>query len=201
MLDGTGFDEMGGVVREAFGRYRRFLHDNRLSDSTEAFDRFSLESPESVEWLGTYSWLSSVNVAQMHQKQGCQISESESGDHEFLQMTQAWPVVATRAGLPWLIEQLMSQKMFGHYLITTETHAIALSIEQDRIMLFDQNAPCYFSGYSETASQALARLMFSAILPPLKCENLSLHTDYAEVQCGTFSARLPATGRGTLGDD
>ncbi|KEQ17556.1 hypothetical protein GZ78_17585 [Endozoicomonas numazuensis] len=68
---------------------------------------------------------------------------------------------------------------------------MALSIETDRITLFDQNNPCYFQVVDRTSSDDLAPVLFNALLPPLDC-NASISGDYAQVQCGNFRSRLPS---------
>ena len=100
-------------------------------------------------------------------------------------------MAADRKTITRLLRDIQRLPIPGHYLVTTGQHALTLSIEDDRILLFDQNNACYFQVVDRTSSGDLAPVLFNALLPLLDCD-VSLSGVYAEVQCGRFRSRLPS---------
>ncbi|KEQ18280.1 ankyrin repeat domain-containing protein [Endozoicomonas numazuensis] len=119
----------------------------------------------------------------------------EADTHEAernLKMTQAWPVATTRASMKGWLRELSKLPTPSHYLLTTGRHAIALSVEEEHLLLFDQNNPCYFLQVKRSSPDDIAEALFNALLPPLSCENVHISGEYAKVECGTFKSRPPS---------
>ena len=164
---------------------------NGLPDDPTTLKHFADQDAESAELLATSIWIQWLYREQQRQ-QGCSSEVTES--HEAsppLSMTQAWPMAADRKAITQLLKDIQQLPIPSHYLIITEQHALALSIETDHITLFDQNNPCYFQIVDRTSSDDLALALFNALLPPLDC-NVSISGAYAEAQCGSFRSRLPS---------
>ena len=185
------YDSLEQIVRFAQERYDAYRTANGMPDTPSTLKHFAGQDVESAELLATSTWVQWLYREQQRQ-QGC--SSEVTTSHETsppLAMTQAWPMAADRKTITRLLRDIQRLPIPGHYLVTTEQHVLALSIEDDRIILFDQNNPCYFQVVDRASSDDLAPVLFNALLPPLDCD-ISISDAYAEVQCGRFRSRLPS---------
>ena len=185
------YDSLQQTFRLAQESYYAYRTANGLPDTPSTLKHFAGQDAESAELLATKTWVQWLYREQQRQ-QGC--SSEITDNHETsppLAMTQAWPMAADRKTINQLLRDIQRLPIPGHYLVTTEQHALALSIEAGRIILFDQNNPCYFQVVDRSSSDDLAPILFNALLPLLSCD-LSLSDTFAEVQCGRFRSRLPS---------
>ena len=190
---GSHWATLEQAIKEAGQHYQQFRLAYGLPDTPSTLEQFSQQDREAAELLSTQVWIKWLYREQARQ-QGCSADITEAPAHSRLSMTRAWPGATTRAGMVQFLEDLLTLPGPAHYLFTTGHHALALSVEEYRLLLFDQNNPCYFLQVARTSSgvMAMAESLFAALLPSLSCEQVALHSDYVEIQCGDFKARLPS---------
>ena len=139
------YDSLQETFQAAQNRYDAYRAANALPDHPATLENFEKQDAESARQLETKVWIEWLYREQQRQ-QGCsaQVTTRDKTVPR-LSMTHAWPMVTTRASTVQLLRTLRDQPIPAHYLLTTGKHALALSIEKDRLTLFDQNAPCYIS--------------------------------------------------------
>ena len=175
--------EQYAAYRQAYGR----------SDNPATLQDFSRTDREAAQLIKAYAWMRTVSFAQSNQLCTYFSIEETRKQPVTVTITQAWPVAATEASIVELLRDLRKRPVPAHYLLTTGSHAIALSIEAEQITLFDQNIPCYFKQSRLKDSDVIAADLFHALNTRPGCR-VTLDDTSAHIQCGADSMFVPDGG-------
>ncbi|KEQ14091.1 hypothetical protein GZ78_26065 [Endozoicomonas numazuensis] len=186
------YDSLQATFQAARHHYDAYRTANALPDHPATLESFEKLDAESAGQLQTQIWVEWLYREQLRQ-QGCS-AEVTTLDKTAprLSMTQAWPVVTTRASTVQLLRTLRDQPVPAHYLLTTGKHALALSIEKDRLTLFDQNAPCYIREVHPDNADQLGSELFDALAIEPEC-GMEVDDSGMMIHCGSLSTALPLT--------
>ncbi|WP_062266805.1 ParB N-terminal domain-containing protein [Endozoicomonas arenosclerae] len=189
---GQYYNSLQEELQAAQQRYDAYRTAYASPDNPETLKRFSEIDAESAERVETKVWVQWLYREQQRQ-QGCSAKVTESDKAlPRLTMTQAWPVVTTRASTVELLRTLRNQPAPAHYLLSSGKHALALTVEKDRLILFDQNAPCYIHETLPDNSDILASELFDALAIQPDCSTAIDHNG-SVIRCGTLSAVQPVS--------
>ncbi|WP_051785744.1 ankyrin repeat domain-containing protein [Endozoicomonas numazuensis] len=187
-FSGRHWSNLQQAMEHAQQQYKAYRQAYGLSDNETTFETFSRTNDEAARLLKTLAWMQSVYDSQNRQRCTYDIHSGNSFSGRASQKptivsTQGWPVALTKASTIEFLRELKKRPVPAHYLLFTASHSITLSLENDKITLFDQNAPCYFKQAGLEDSDELAADLFHALYTRPGCR-VTVNADSIHYQCG-----------------
>lgn len=188
---GAHWTNLQDAIKYAQEQYTAYRQAYGRSDNQATLQAFSRTDREAAQLIKAQVWMREVSLSQSNQF--CTYFSTEGTRKQPAIMTQAWPVAATEASIIELLRDLKKRPAPAHYLLTTGSHAIALSLEAEQITLFDQNLPCYFKQSRLNDSDVLAADLFYSLNTRPGCR-VTMDDATTHIQCGASSMLVPDGG-------